>query len=58
MFRDHLDEMGISVKSDLPVGYNLQSHGGPSEPAFLVNEFATFNYPGFLLNPMNWLEYR
>lgn len=36
--RDHLQEMGINVVTDLPVGYNLQDHVTFSGNAFIVNE--------------------
>ena len=35
-FSFHLQEMGIPVKADLPVGYGMQSHTGPFEPSFTL----------------------
>ncbi|CAH0380755.1 unnamed protein product [Bemisia tabaci] len=35
--REHLDELGIDVIEDLPVGYNLQDHVSANGLVFLVN---------------------
>jgi choline dehydrogenase len=54
----HMKEMGIPLKADLPVGYNLQSHAGPGEPAFLVNDsWFTFNFAGYGMNSQSWTNY-
>ncbi|XP_008547316.1 ecdysone oxidase [Microplitis demolitor] len=36
--RKHLEEMGIEVKADLPVGHNLQDHVSMAALTFLVND--------------------
>ena len=51
--------MGIPVKANLPVGYGMQSHTGPFEPAFTLPQTGrslTFD-PLSLLRPSLWRDY-
>ena len=40
---EHLAEMGIPLVADLPVGYNLQSHVGTGEMAFMLRDKVSYN---------------
>ena len=51
--------MGIPVKANLPVGYSMQSHTGPFEPAFTfpqTKRSLTFD-PLSLFRPSIWRDY-
>ena len=49
--------MGIPVKANLPVGYNMQSHVGPFEPSFLIPDRSLTFDPLTLLRPSIWRDY-
>ena len=55
--REHLEEVGIDVVADLPVGKNLQCHYGHSEPSFLIDKSVAPNPLFSALNPFNFLSY-
>ena len=52
-----LQEMGIPVKADLPVGYNLQDHIGSMEPNFLIPDRTLTFDPLSLLRPSLYRNY-
>ena len=54
---EHLEEVGIDVVADLPVGKNLQCHYGHSEPSFLIDKSVAPNPLFSALNPFNFLSY-
>ncbi|KAL7288997.1 hypothetical protein TKK_0016954 [Trichogramma kaykai] len=54
--REHLQEFGIDVLADLPVGEHLQDHVGLGGLTFLVNEPITFKKDRFQ-TPSVMLEY-
>lgn len=46
------------MKANLPVGYSMQSHVGPSEPAFLIPDRSlTYDYVRYVLTPHHWRDY-
>ena len=55
--KEHLEETGIPLEVDLPVGENLQCHYGHSEPSFLINKSIAPNPLFNALNPFNFLSY-
>ena len=53
-----MQDLGIPVRADLPVGYSMQSHVGPSEPAFLVPDRSlTYDYARYVATPHHWRDY-
>ncbi len=42
--REHLQDMGIEVVEDLPVGKGMNSHFGAMEPAYLVDDYIGFDF--------------
>jgi choline dehydrogenase len=56
--REHLESLGIPVRFDLPVGYNLQSHIGTGEMVFTVQEPVSYNPARiFMSDPLSALDY-
>ena len=55
--KSHLEEMGIPVEIDLPVGRNMQSHVGLTEPTFTLEESVAFSLIADLTNPLNFVKY-
>ena len=56
--KHHLEELGIPVHSDLPVGYNMQSHVGTGEMIFTVDKpHQVMNPLKQFVDPMNMLKY-
>jgi len=55
--RHHLEQLGVPVLADLPVGQNMQSHVGTGEAAFTLEEPVSFNPIRIFTNPLNILSY-
>ena len=55
--RHQLEQLGIPVVADLPVGQNMRSHVGTGEVAFTVREPVAFNPLRIYTNPLNILSY-
>ncbi|XP_043271044.1 glucose dehydrogenase [FAD, quinone]-like [Venturia canescens] len=55
--RKHLEDLGIGVIEDLPVGYNLQDHTSMGALTFLVNETITIVESRVFSDPANTLKY-
>ena len=56
--KPYQQDLGIPVRADLPVGYSMQSHVGPSEPAFLVPDRSlTYDYARYVATPHHWRDY-
>jgi len=55
--RDHLQDLGIPVHADLPVGQNMQSHVGTGEAVFTLEQPVSFNPIRIFTNPLNILAY-
>jgi choline dehydrogenase-like flavoprotein len=55
--RQHLEELGIPVISDLKVGYNLQDHVSMAGLAFLVNDTVSLIEGRLLFNLSYGLDY-
>ena len=55
--KDHLENLGIRVLEDLPVGYNLQDHISMSTLTFLVNETVTIIESRVASNLVNTFNY-
>jgi choline dehydrogenase-like flavoprotein len=55
--REHLEELGIPVISDLKVGYNLQDHVSMAGLAFLINDTVSLIEGRLLFNISYALDY-
>lgn len=55
--RQHLEDLGIEVLEDLPVGMNLQDHVSMAALTFMVNDSVTIVETRLAMNPMNTLDY-
>lgn len=55
--RQHLEELGIPVISDLKVGYNLQDHVSMSALAFLINDTVSLIEGRLVFNLSYGLDY-
>jgi choline dehydrogenase-like flavoprotein len=55
--KEHLRDLGIPLKLDLPVGQNMQSHIGISETIFIVDDPITFQPFFEAANPINVYKY-
>jgi len=55
--RHHLEQLGIPVRADLPVGQNMQSHVSTGEVVFMLEEPVSYNPGRIFRNPLNILAY-
>lgn len=55
--RQHLQDLGIEVLEDLPVGMNLQDHVSMAALTFMVNDSVTIVETRLAMNPMNTFDY-
>ena len=55
--RQQLENLGIPVTADLPVGENMQSHVGTGDVVFTLNAPVSFNPLRLFTNPLNLLAY-
>jgi len=55
--KEHLDNLGIPLVKDLPVGENMQSHVGTGELVFTLEQPVSFNPVRIFTNPLNILSY-
>jgi len=55
--RHHLQQLGIPVHADLPVGQNMQSHVGTGEAVFTLEQPVSFNPIRIFTNPLNIISY-
>ena len=55
--RQQLEQLGIPVTADLPVGENMQSHVGTGDVVFTLTAPVSFNPLRLFTNPLNLLAY-
>jgi len=52
---DHLTQLGIPVKVDLPVGRNMQSHVGVGEIVFTIKKPVSYDPARYFRQPQKYV---